>query len=186
MANRQNGYGESSPCQINLFSSWFELIGLWTGEKQEMNGCSASWCQRGLWECLPDIDRYIARSYKQNGKTWYEQRGGKRSAELFRKHPQTIVSNSSRKIAEAISAVRLEGSISWVVQVPLLCLVLRGIFSSGLEMEYRACLFCLQMAVGWSQRARGQNSHSEWSWPVGGAIWKIGRSSIGRNEKFHI
>lgn len=130
--------------------------------------------------------RYIARSYKQNGKTWYEQRGGKRSAELFRKHPQTIVSNSSRKIAEAISAVRLEGSISWVVQVPLLCLVLRGIFSSGLEMEYRACLFCLQMAVGWSQRARGQNSHSEWSWPVGGAIWKIGCSSIGRNEKFHI
>lgn len=129
---------------------------------------------------------HIAHSYKQNGKTWYEQRGGKRSAELFRKHPQTIVSNSSRKIAEAISAVRLEGSISWVVQVPLLCLVLRGIFSSGLEMEYRACLFCLQMAVGWSQRARGQNSHSEWSWPVGGAIWKIGCSSIGRNEKFHI
>lgn len=130
--------------------------------------------------------RHTARSYKQNGKTWYEQRGGKRSAELFRKHPQTIVSNSSRKIAEAISAVRLEGSISWVVQVPLLCLVLRGIFSSGLEMEYRVCLFCLQMAVGWSQRARGQNSHSEWSWPVRGAIWKIGCSSIGRNEKFHI
>lgn len=130
--------------------------------------------------------RHIACSYKQNGKTWYEQRGGKKSAELFRKHPQTIVSNSSRKIAEAISAVRLEGSISWVVQVPLLCLVLCGIFSSGLEMEYRACLFCLQMAVGWSQRVRGQDSHSEWSWPVGGAIWKIGCSSIGRNEKFHI
>jgi len=33
MANRQNRYVESSPRQTNLFSFWFEQVGLGIGEK---------------------------------------------------------------------------------------------------------------------------------------------------------
>ena len=130
---------------------------------------------------------YTPQFYKQSRKTWYEHHDGKISAELFGKHTQTIVSNSSSsKIAKVISTVKLEGCINWVEQASLLCLVLFGIFSSGLGMEYRVCLFHLQMAVGWPQQDGGLNSNSKWSWPVGEAIWKIGCSSIRRNENFHI
>lgn len=130
---------------------------------------------------------YIPNFYKQSRKTWYEHHDGKVSAELFRKCTQTIVSNrSSSKIAKVISTVKLEGCINWVEQASLLCLILFSIFTSGLGMEYRVCLFYLQMAVGWPQQVGGQNSNSEWSWPVGEAVWKIGCSSIWRNEKFHI
>lgn len=70
---------------------------------------------------------------KQSRKTWYEHRDGKISAELFRKHTQTIVTSSnSSKTAEVISIVKLEGYISWVEWASLLCLILFGIFSSGL------------------------------------------------------
>lgn len=60
---------------------------------------------------------YIPHFYKQSRKTWYEHHDGKISAELFGKHTQTIVSNStSSKIAKVISTVELEGCINWVEQ----------------------------------------------------------------------
>lgn len=125
---------------------------------------------------------YILCFYKQSRKTWYEHCDNNASAELFGKHTQTIVnSRSSSKIAKVISTVELEGCINWVDQASLLCLILLGISGSDLGMEYRVCLFHLQMAIGWTQQVGGQNSNSKWSWLVRESIWKTGCSSIWRN-----